>query len=264
MFKITAKTTKATLKEILNANFAQVKKADDTLASQIKYAGEHEDKATRKDLVDLVKDVMTTLGDAFIVPAVAENKPVAENSVKKPVKKTEEVSEETAEDEDKADDEDEEVSEKTTVAKKPKKSAKKADGVTALDTKSEKAVQMVKQFPETIEIDGETFKLNHEIKTMKDLLEAYMNDVEIEFAFYWTKRHLRQFDYYNHKFGQPKSFPNDLDTAQLVFVDDQNMKVAYCVSDSNFPAPYSIFPEDLEEDDGIRYASGIEYQIYTK
>lgn len=263
MFKITAKTTKAALKEILNANFAQVKKADDTLASQIKYAGEHEDKATRKDLVDLVKDVMTTLGDDFIVPATADNKPVAENSVKKLVKKIEEVSEETAKDE--ADDEDEEVSEKkTTVAKEPKKSAKKADGVAALDTKSEKAVQMVDQFPETIEIDGETFKLNHEIKTMKDLLEAYMNDVEIEFAFYWTKRHLRQFDYYNRKFGQPKSFPNDLDTAQLVFVDDQNMKVAYCVSDSNFPAPYSIFPEDLEEDAGIRYASGIEYQIYTK
>lgn len=257
MFKITAKTTKATLKDVLNANFAQVKKADETLASQIKYAGEHEDKATRKDLVDLVKEVMTTLGDAFVEPVLAETKPVAENSVKKPAKKE---SDESA-DEAVAS---EEVSEKTDVAKKPKKSAKKADGVTALDTKSEKAVQMVKQFPDTIEIDGETFKLNHDIKTMKDLLEAYMNDVEIEFAFYWTKRHLKQFDYFNKTFGQPKSFPNDLDTAQLVYVDDQNMKVAYCVSDSNFPAPYTVLANDLEEDDGIRYASGIEYQIYTK
>lgn len=280
MFKITTKTKVATLNEVLNANAKAVKKADKTLGESVQYALANPDKATRKDLVDLVKEVMTALGDKFIepMPVAAEtkpeakaevkteaktekvkktaDKPKAENSVKKtPVKKTKV---------EKSDAETEEVKEEKTKAtkKSAKKSAKKTEGVK--DLENSKALQMAESFPETIEIDGEEFKLNHDIKTMDDLLEAYMADVEIEFAFYWTKRHLKQFTYYNGTLGQPKSFPNDLDTAQLVYVDDQNKKVAYAVSDSNFPAVYGILASDLNEDEGVRYCQGIEYQIYTK
>lgn len=285
---INAKTKVETLKGLINANFSLLKKnpkAKD-LMNTIAYTKEHEDKATRIDFMNMVKEAMKILGDKFITePVMAEEKPVevkteekksskvvkksektapaAENSVKKPVRSK--AVKEAEEDTDEEDEETEEVK-KPAVKKTAKKSAKKAEGVKVLENSeaSDKALQMAKNFPETLTIDGEEFKLNHDIKTMDDLLDAYMDDVEIEFAFYWTKRHLRQFKYFDDNFGRPKSFPNDLDTAQLVYVDDANKKVAYCVSDSNFPAPYSIFPEDLEEDNGVRYCNGVEYQIYTK
>ena len=175
MFKITTKTKVATLNEVLNANAKAVKKADKTLGESVQYALSNPDKATRKDLVDLVKEVMTALGDKFIepMPVAAEtkpeakaevktekvkktaDKPKAENSVKKtPVKKTKV---------EKSDAETEEVKEEKTKAtkKSAKKSAKKTEGVK--DLENSKALQMAESFPETIEIDGEEFKLNHDI-----------------------------------------------------------------------------------------------------
>lgn len=281
MFKITTKTKMDTLKQVLRDNFTAIKAvgSDDAknLASTIKYASDHEDKTTRKDLVDMVKETMKLLGDKFIepMPVAAETKtettgetkskdkkspaqPKAENSVKKPVgKKTTKV-----EDSDDESDEEEVAEPKTKVKKSAKKSTtKKVEGVTALEseTDSPKSVQLAKMFPETIEVDGETFKVDHTIKKIEDLAEG-----EFEFAFYWTKRHLRQFPYFNGSLGQPKSFERDLDTAQLIYVSDEG-KVAYCVSDAT-EAPYTVLPEDLEEVDGMRIGSvsSIEFQIYRK
>lgn len=280
---INAKTSVDTLKGLINANFPllkgkKTKEAKDVL-STIAYAKEHADKAKRSDFVQMVKDIMNVLGDKFIAePVMAEQKPVekvteekttkkviakkseksapvAENSVKKPVAKKSKAVKETEQDED----EDEEETE--AVEKPAKKSAKKkAEGVTELEqeTKSPKTVQLAKMFPETIEVDGDTYKVDHSIKTIEDLSEG-----EFEFAFYWTKRHLRQFPYFNGDLGQPKSFPNDLDTAQLIYVSDEG-KVAYCVSDAT-EAPYTVLPADLEEIDGLRIGSShIEFQIYRK
>lgn len=284
MFKITAKTKMETLKQVLRDNFTAIKAVgtDDakTLASTIKYASDHEDKTTRKDLADMVKETMKLLGDKFIepMPVAAETKteakveettkakkspakPKAENSLKKPVGKKSTKVEETSDESD-----EEEVAEPKTETK-AKKSAKKStmkkevEGVTALEseTESPKSVQLAKMFPETIEVDGETFKVDHTIKKIEDLAEG-----EFEFAFYWTKRHLRQFPYFNGSLGQPKSFERDLDTAQLIYVSDEG-KVAYCVSDAT-EAPYTVLPEDLEEVDGMRIGSvsSIEFQIYRK
>lgn len=282
MFKITAKTKMDTLKQVLHDNFTAIKAVDTddakALASTIKYASDHVDKTTKKDLADMVKETMKLLGDKFIepMPVAAETKtettgetqkkgkkspaqPKAENSVKKPVgKKLTKV-----EDSDESDEE--EVAEPKTKAK-AKKSAKKSttkkvEGVIALEseTDSPKSVQLAKMFPETIEVDGETFKVDHSIKKIEDLADG-----EFEFAFYWTKRHLRQFPYFNGSLGQPKSFERDLDTAQLIYVSDEG-KVAYCVSDAT-EAPYTVLPEDLEEVDGMRIGSvsSIEFQIYRK
>lgn len=283
MFKITAKTKMDTLKQVLHDNFTAIKAVDTddakALASTIKYASDHADKTTRKDLADMVKETMKLLGDKFIepMPVAAETKtettgetqkkgkkspaqPKAENSVKKPVgKKLTKV-----EDSDDESDEEEVAEPKTeTKAKKSakKSTTKKVEGVTALEseTDSPKSVQLAKMFPETIEVDGETFKVDHSIKKIEDLADG-----EFEFAFYWTKRHLRQFPYFNGSLGQPKSFERDLDTAQLIYVSDEG-KVAYCVSDAT-EAPYTVLPADLEEVDGMRIGSvsSIEFQIYRK
>lgn len=242
--KISAKTTKNDLVKVLRTNFKTVEAMDKNLADRVIYTVKN--KPTRKDLVDIVKEVMTTLGDKFVEPAEEAPKPEkptkvkAENSVKKPTKVEKNTEAETPAEEEKP--------------KKTKKSAKKADGVTVLE---EKTVPLASVFPESIEVDGETYVIAHEVKTIKDLLDG-----EFEFAFYWSKRLLRQFPYFSCYLGQPKSFPNDLDTAQLIYVSDMG-KVAYCISDST-EAPYTILPNELEEVEGIRFCSGIEYQIYKK
>ena len=281
--KITAKTTKEQLKSFLGANAKAVKTADKDLFDQISYADKmakkDDSKVTRKDLVDLVKSVMTLLGDKCVEPALAQETPAtpqAENSVKKLAKgvskkqetKEETSSEESGESENTAEETQEEAntekvddkSAKKSLSGK-KKSATKKEGVTALEgSNNQKTVQMAKQFPQTIEVGDSKYELATDIKTMEDLYEALNKDEEIVFAYYWTKRHLKQFNYFGQLLGQPKSFDNDLDLCTAIYVSDEK-KVAYQVS-MYTEAFYTVLPEHFEEEDGIRVAGGIEFQIY--
>ena len=278
--KITTKTTKEQLKSFLGANAKAVKTADKDLFDQIAYADKmakkDDSKVTRKDLVDLVKSVIALLGDKCVEPALAQEKapatPQAENSVKKLAKgvsKKQETKEETSSEES---GESEKTAEETQGAeekKAPKKSlsgkkkpATKKEGVTDLEptTSSDKAVQLAKMFPKTIEVGDAKYELAEDIKTLEDLYEALNKDEEIVFAYYWTKRHLKQFSYFGGWLGQPKSFDNDLDLATAIYVSDEK-KVSYQVS-MYTEAIYTILPTDFEETDGVRVAGGIEYQIY--
>lgn len=278
--KITTKTTKEQLKSFLGANAKAVKTADKDLFDQIAYADKmakkDDSKVTRKDLVDLVKSVISLLGDKCVEPALAQEKapatPQAENSVKKLAKgvsKKQETKEETSSEES---GESEKTAEETQGAeekKAPKKSlsgkkkpATKKEGVTDLEptTSSDKAVQLAKMFPKTIEVGDTKYELAEDIKTLEDLYEALNKDEEIVFAYYWTKRHLKQFDYFMGWLGQPKSFDNDLDLATAIYVSDEK-KVSYQVS-MYTEAVYTILPTDFEEVDGVRVAGGIEFQIY--
>ena len=280
--KITTKTTKEQLKSFLGANAKAVKTADKDLFDQIAYADKmakkDDSKVTRKDLVDLVKSVIALLGDKCVEPALAQEKapatPQAENSVKKLAKgvsKKQETKEETSSEES---GESEKTAEETQGAeekKAPKKSlsgkkkpATKKEGVTDLEptTSSDKAVQLAKMFPKTIEVGDAKYELAEDIKTLEDLYEALNKDEEIVFAYYWTKRHLKQFDYFMGWLGQPKSFDNDLDLATAMYVSDEK-KVAYQIS-MYTEAVYTILPTDFEEVDGVRVAGGIGYQIYRK
>lgn len=279
--KITTKTTKEQLKSFLGANAKAVKTANKDLFDQIAYADKmakkDDSKVTRKDLVDLVKSVIALLGDKCVEPALAQEKapatPQAENSVKKLAKgvskkqetKEETSSEESGESENTAEetqgaDEKKEAPKKSLGGKK--KPATKKEGVTVLNTDadSEKAVQLAKAFPKTLEVGDSKYELAEDIKTLDDLYEALNKDEEIVFAYYWTKRHLKQFSYFGGWLGQPKSFDNDLDLATAIYVSDEK-KVSYQVS-MYTEAIYTILPTDFEETDGVRVAGGIEYQIY--
>ena len=280
--KITTKTTKEQLKSFLGANAKAVKTADKDLFDQIAYADKmakkDDSKVTRKDLVDLVKSVMTLLGDKCVEPALAQETPAtpqAENSVKKlakgvskkqETKKEETSSEESGESEETAEEtqgaEEKEAPKKSLGGKK--KPATKKEGVTVLntdaDTKSEKAVQLAKAFPKTLEVGDSKYELAEDIKSLDDLYNALNKDEEIVFAYYWTKRHLKQFPYFGGWLGQPKSFDNDLDLATAIYVSDEK-KVSYQVS-MYTEAVYTILPTDFEVEDGVRVAGGIEYQIY--
>lgn len=272
--KITSKTTKQELVEVLGANAKAVKEQDKNLYDQMVYTSDmmkkDQKKVTRKDLVDLVKDVIKSLGDKFVEPALAQETPVetvqpqAENAVKKLAKgvsKKQEMKEEPAKEESK----EEQGAEKAPKKSLDKKSTKKSkEGVTDLEpaTSSDKAVQLAKMFPKEISVGDDTYELAEDIKTFDDLYTALEKDEEIVFAYYWTKRHLKQFDYFMGWLGQPKSFDNDLDLATAMYVSDEK-KVAYQIS-MYTEAVYTILPTDFEEVDGVRVAGGIEYQIYRK
>ena len=256
------KLTKAQLTTVLNENFKAVKKVSKEIADSIQYTAKaykaDEKSVTKKDLLDLVKDTMTALGDKFILATDSTDVSVpvlAENSVKPSGKKLSKKS--------KAEPKEEEP--KTEKKKEaPKKPAKKESAVTPKEAPSEYSVLLAEVFKDTIESEGEDgvskYSIAHDIQTMEDLMKAFENEETIVFAFYWTERHLKQFDYFNGWVKAPKSFPMDLDLASCIFASDDGV-IAYAVSlytDAN----YNILPEDLEEVDGIRFCRGMEYQIY--
>ena len=74
--KITAKTTKQELANVLGANSSLVKKSDKELFDRLNYASKmfkkDETKVTKKDLADLVRATIKSLGDKFIEPVAYE------------------------------------------------------------------------------------------------------------------------------------------------------------------------------------------------
>ena len=268
--KITAKTTKEEMTKYLGENVAEVKKRDKGLFDRVAYADKmykkDQTKVTRKDLVDLVKDVMALLA----TPAAPAPKLATENQLKKSstlkrgsakkaeTKQEEQTAEQTAETSEDAQKEEAKVDKKsankTSGAKKS--AAKKSDDAT-LAKKEEKVV-----LPETLELDGSKYECAHDIKSMGDLYKALEAEEVIVFAYRWTKTLLKKFRYFDGILPAPKAFPLDLDVATCIYVSDEHV-VAYAVSQYT-EAPYSILPDDFEEVDGIRYGSGIEYQIYRQ
>lgn len=289
MFKITRGTTKDDLKAMLNANFKAVQTADKKLAEQLIYAGKHSDKATRADLVSLAKEVMKVLGDKVVdgvaTPVLAEEKPAkseapakeqkkvggvtkakkeaqpkAENSIKKPVKKDTKAEVKAEAEETK------EVKSTDSGEKKPakqtKKSAKKTEGVEVLAESSKAPQQRASKFPATVTVDGEEYKVADDIKSMDDLYNASENEEDVVLAFYYPRRNIKQFGYFGNQLGTPKSFPNDLDMTQVIYVSDEK-KVAYSVS-LYTEAPFTILPEDFEIVDGIKISGALEFEVYRK
>lgn len=278
--KITTKTTKEQLKHFLNDNAKAVKAKDKNLYDRMMYTGkvikEDDSKVTRKELVDLAKETLKLLGDKCNITSLEVKEetpatPVAENSVKKLSKKKQEVKETEPEESDEEESADEEPADEVKEEKKvdTKKSAKKSlgkkekpkkDAVVALESTSNKVTPLAKIFPQTVTVGDSKYELAHDITSMEDLHTALSNEEEIVFAFYWTKRHLKQFPYFGSMLGQPKSFDNDLDMTTTLYVSDE-MKIAYTVS-MYTEAVYAVIPSDFEEEDGLRFNNGVEFQIY--
>ena len=259
------KMTKEQLAKVLGNNFIAVKKASKEVAERIMYASkkykEDNKSVTKKDLLDLVKDTMSALGNKFVLAtdSMDISAPVlAENSVKPSGKKL-------SKKKDSGDTEKEVEKEEEATAKKPAKKTpkKKESAVKPLNEEDEdKPVYVLAdQFNEEIEVDGNKYSIAHDIKTMKDLIKAFENEETLVFAYYWTARHLRQYNYFEGFVQSPKEFPMDLDLASVMYVSDEGV-IAYAIS-MYTEANYLILPKDLEEVDGLRFSSGgIEFQIY--
>lgn len=288
--KITTKTTKEQLVEALGDNAVAIKKANADLYQQMEYSSKmmkkDPAKVTRADLVAMVKEAMKTLGDAFKEPVLTPATVGAENSIKKTLKKgAPKKSEETSEQEETAEEPtdvkvapSEETAEtkveksstnKTKGAPKKEKAPKKS-GVAVLNKNEETVEQatiLADVFEETLTLkddDGEevSYEIAHDIKNMDDLFKAMEKEEVVVFAMYWTKRHLKQFPYFNGDFKAPKEFPLDLDMATCLYASD-NGTCAYVMS-MYTEGMYVIFPDNLEEVKGVRFSNGIEFQIYRQ
>lgn len=264
------KLTKAQLGLVLNTNFSMVKKASKELADRISYTAKaykkDERSVSKKDLLDLVKDSMSALGDKFILATDSTDISVpvlAENSVKPSGKKLSKKSKaEPKEEEPETKENDEEPKEEAPKKPAKKSGKKKESAVTVANEEEEKtpAILLADTFKEEIEVEGDKYQIAHDIKTMDDLIKSFDNEETVVFAMYWSKRHLKQFNYFNGDFKAPTEFPQDLDLASCIYVSDEGI-VAYAVS-LYTDSCYMFFPQNFEEVDGVRFAGGVEYQIY--
>ena len=264
------KLTKEQLTVVLRENFTAVKRVSKEIAERISYTAKaykaDEKSVTKKDLLDLVKETMTALGDKFILATDSMDVSVpvlAENSVKPSGKKLSKKSKDTEpETEEKAEEPKEEAPKKP--AKKGGKKKESAVTVANEEEENTPAVLLAETFKDEIVLtddDGESkYQIAHDIDSMEKLVEAFNNEETIVFAMYWSKRYLQQFPYFNGEFKAPKEFPLDLDIASCMYVSDDNV-VAYAIS-LYTEGCYVFKPQDFKEYDGIRFSSGIEFQIY--
>lgn len=184
-------------------------------------------------------------------PAVVEN----EVKAKKPtIKKTEKA-------------------EKKTVAKKEESAVK------SVQTTGNKKPPIATLFPEklNIKLDGEDVVArkvgDDEYTSIEDIIKAYNDEATLIIAGFWSKRHLKEYDYartFNVK-KAPKEFPNDLDIAQAVQVSDMNGKLyamsifteaMYVFLEGDFEPVEDVNPYNGEKYN-VRVSNGMEFALYV-
>lgn len=250
----TTKMNKEQMVKLLDENFKKVK--DKSLKDRITYTANAWKKDAKSvgisDLRTLVKEVASVL-----TPAQTEATPAPANSVKKTLKKK------TAEPKKESVEETEEVQEEKKPAKKtPAKKAPEKKTAVQKDESKGRSFDLASMFSDTIETEIGLLEKAQDIKNFNDLAKALENEEEIYFAFYWTKRLLRQFEYCPLRtVAKPKEFANDLDLVSCIYLSDEG-KLAIGVS-SYTDAPYILVPEDMKiTEDGFRYSNTMEFEVY--
>lgn len=242
--------------------------------SVIDYTLDAYEENARNVTMDDLKEVMTTVADAtgksfaeILGREESTEAPKVEGKAKLPNKKEAENS----------------TKEDTTQTKKPvvvPKNNNKAEGkpveeAKPEETKSEgkKATAKVTKpheeylasFPETLVSESlkGTLKLRKDLVTIQDVVKAFNNDEDIIVATYWTKKLLKQYAQGYDPMGinpnRPKSFEHDLDLIEITYAND--LVVTGCSLFSY--VPQILLPVDFEQDEnGMRYANGCEFQVY--
>ena len=264
--KITNRTTKEDLINYLNSTIKAVKSADKNLYDRIVYTGKSYNKdnasVTKGDLASLAKEVL-----ALLTPQ-KEPQVAVENSVKtlKKTKKSEEAKSESVKDESKKEEKKSETPKKDTKKDVKKDTSKKEQKKEETPKRDHSwYLNAQKDFEKTFELDGVTYELAEDIKTMEDLYKAVSdeNGAPVVFAFHWNKQQIKAFDYFNHQVPTPKEFPLDIDLATCIYVSDEKI-VAYALS-MYTEANYCILPDDISDsEDGVRFCSGVDFQIYRQ
>lgn len=253
--EITTKTTKKEMVDFLRGTFKAVQKVNPELASEIENVG----KAFNANEKKVSKDTLTKLVEQVIALNI---QPKAENSLKKKPKKGDDDKKKTQQGEEQP----ENVEESAETANKDTEEVSSATETTKKEVAVPKNADkdILKMFKDELEIkDGDNvlkYTIAKDIKNIEDLSKAIQNNEQLAFLVKWTKKDLKQFQYFNGQLPAPKNFPSDLDITTPIYISEQSI-VVYCVS-LYTEASYCFLPQDFEEVDGIRYSAGMEYQIY--
>lgn len=305
--KITRTTTMEQLKKALGANAVAVKEADTNLYEQMAYtskAMKEGKKVTKKDLADLVKDVMKVLGDKFVEPVLAEEAPATTEAPAKVAETP--ATEKTEETEKKAPAKKKVAPKKSeTPAKESSLKTKKKGGITKaekseevkapaetpatkVETSDEKK-EAVKSAKKTGKKEAPATKKSMVSEKAIQLADTFTDVLEIEGETYTVAHDIKDMKslhealekeedimfaiYWTARHLRQFNYFNGWVKKPKAFPNDLDLASCLYVSDEGVIAyalsmytegMYTFLPVDLEETDGIRYSDGMEFQIYRK
>jgi hypothetical protein len=276
MDKINTKTNKQGMVEYLEHIDQTDKRITKSLKDRIVYTLNAAKKSIqdvdRASLTDLINDI-----SAVLVPVTA---PAPIEGSLKPATKTEDKktapklgsrkSNETPKEEAPAPEAPKADDKKKLGAKKPT-----VDSVPAASSVGKENLPSAKMFPTDIEHKdlGKLISCKGMLENYKDVVKALEGDITLYFACYWTKLHIKKYEYEaSRRVKAPKEgFPFDLDLAVAV-VPCENIERLYAMS-MYTEAMFVFEGEDLEpvksEDPrggdtySVRVSSGMEFEIYA-
>jgi hypothetical protein len=246
---------------------AKTAKFDKDLTSRVNYTL----KGFEKDEKDVPKSTLKELAEDIIdflaksVPAPAPIEASAKPVLKKPAPKADPTPApatpapaKTAE------------APKKTLAKPGAKTDQTVKTTADLTTNS---LPIATIFPDEIDHKslGKLKRCAGKFKKVAEIAKAVEEGKELIFATYWTKRHLKEFDYARlHEVPVPKDgFPYDLDTLQPVYVCE-GVPAFYAIS-TYTEAMFRFKEDDLAYVEctapdntkfKMRYTAGMEYEVY--
>lgn len=276
--KITEKTTKKGLIDYLKS----IKVNDKNLMERIEYAlkmfGKDQTKVMKTDLYSLVQEAMKSLTPA---PVEASLKP------KKKVSKPAETPAEEEEVEEEEETEPEAEEEAPAEEPKPKKNGKKSslkksapkpevESIPAVSNVGSDNLPSAKIFPAEIDHPelGKIVACTGAYTTYAEILKALEEEKTLYFACYWTKRHIREYQYAAAKMIDPKvvknGFPLDLDilmavlpceTMERVFAMSRMTEALFQFEGEDFKPIEDTDPRSGDKFQ-IRVSAGMEFEIY--
>lgn len=258
----------ADIREVLTAN------GSDELASRVNKALTKKSTKTT-ELEALLDEVIKA------VPNTEDKKPVEKKAKKTTEKKPVEKALKKKSEQPKAEEPKEEKKSEKKPTAKPKANDKKSEKTEKKEppkveaTKGNKtALPIAKMFPKEINLEGTGVlrAVADKYKTFKEIVEAIENEKEFYFATYWTKAHIKKFQYAEmHNVAPiPKGFPMDLDIQMPIHYLE---KVKRIITASVYTEAVFAFNEDeiqhitdkdpyTGEEYRVRVSGGCEFEIY--
>lgn len=301
--KITEKTSKKGLVDYLKSYVAKSPIVEKNLADRINYAlqmfSKDMSKVKKEDLLELAREAMNNQGFLTPAPAPVEAslKPKKTGGITKVKTPEEEVEDESEDEEEEVTEEPEaeEVAEsepeeeeapapkksgkKSTLKKSNKDSKKKTAEVETIPAASNVGVDNLpsaKMFPAEIDHPelGKLIACTGAYTTYPEILKALEAEKTLYFACYWTKRHIREYQYAQAKMIDPKTvkngFPLDLDilmavlpceTMERVFAMSRITEALFQFEGEDFKPVEDVDPRSGDKFQ-IRVSAGMEFEIY--
>ena len=168
----------------------------------------------------------------------------------------------------------------TKTAEKPKASPKKSEKPKVEEPLVEAVFQIggnipvARMFPETLEMKdlGKLVRADAKYDTMESVAEALEAGAQFYFATYWTKRHIKQFDYDGQTLTKgATSFPNDLDILEPVFYCERIKRIwaaslyteaMFCFDNDTLKHIEDTNPYNESDKFRVRLCNGMEFELY--